>query len=128
MRREVITGISPYLNLNQLSNFLLCPNPSVSPMCTVPTGPVLPVGWGNKSTGSASCSTAAQISLQSCEGIIWGKRHDWTPTAVSAAHPKEEDTANVFLKMMFYTEKAFIPKNLKVDLDNGISFPVPGRV
>lgn len=96
-------------------------------MCTVPTGPVLPVGWGNKSTGSASCSIAAQISLQSCEGIIRGNRHEWTPTAVLATHPKEEDTANVFLKMI-YTEKAFIPKNLEVDLDNGISFPGPGRV
>lgn len=81
----------------------------------VPLGPVLPLGHRNMCP-AALATPLPQTSSYSCKGTVWGNRHEDTSSQVVAAHPKEEDTANIFLNIMSYTEKAFIWKNLKVHL------------
>lgn len=110
MHQEIIKDISLYLNLNKLSDVLLCPNPSVSPMHAA-----VPLGHRN-TCRTAPAAPLPQTSSYSSKGIVWENRHEDTSSQVVAAHPKEEDTANIFLNIMLYTEEVVIWKNVKVHL------------
>lgn len=99
MHKEIIKDTSLYLNLNQLSDVVLCPNPSVSPMhAAVPLGPVLPLGHRNMCP-TAPAASLPQTSSYGSKGTVWGNRHEDTSSQVVAAHPKVEDTANIFLNI-----------------------------